>query len=112
MDHKDYIRELEERINSLENKLSNIILGPNNNITISSCQIESLTTGEHCEFNFTSCPIGDIKIGDNSSIKVHNCPTGTIINCDIEEAEERVDELEGRMDKLEARIEDASNEPI
>lgn len=95
MDDKEYIRQLEERIIALENKLNNIGIGTNGSIIMNQCSVHNLETRHDCHIKLEQCSVGDIQIGRDSDIKIKDCSVGTAINCDVDEGEDRIEELEG-----------------
>lgn len=76
MDNDDKIKNLEERIKTLEDKLNKIAFN------------------EAKEVILTSCPIGEIVLGDSCKLDFQHCPVGSVIDTDIDDAESRLDDLE------------------
>ena len=85
------IVELEERIKVLEEKLNKI------------------TFNEAKEVTITNCAIGEVNTGNNSSLNIQTSSIGSVINDDIDEAEERLDELESRLDEINGGIDEAES---
>ena len=92
MDSQEKFIALEERIRFLEEKLSNISFGDNNSITISSCSF------------------GTAEFGDNCDVCFQNSTAGSVINCEFDDAEDKLDEIESRIDDVESRIEDLESQ--
>lgn len=91
MDHDDKIKNLEERIKTLEDKLNKIAFN------------------EAKEVILTSCPIGDIVLGDGCNLNFQHCPIGSVIDKDLDEAESRLDELECRIDDMNSKIDETES---
>ncbi len=89
MDDRDKIKELMERIEILEYKLSKIFLNEANEIIM------------------TNCPIGDISIGTDCKINFQNCSIGGIMDADIDDAASRIEDLDCRLDDVNDRIDEA-----
>lgn len=83
--------------------MDTIILGENKDISFYNCQIQSLGTGKDCSITFNGVPIGDLALGSDCSINFNNCPIGSVIDSDLDEAEERLEELEDRLDDLNSK---------
>jgi len=85
------ISELEERIKILEEKLNQI----------------TITFSEAKEVTMTSGPIGEIHITSDCTLNIQNSSIGSVIDINLDEAEDRLDELEGRLDELNDGIDEA-----
>ena len=89
MDSK--IIELEERVKALEDLFNEVIFSDEKEITLSKC------------------PIGTLHLGAKSKVDVKNGPIGSIIDADIDAAEDRLDELESKLDEINGDIDDAES---
>lgn len=89
MDDKEYMRQLEERIVALENRLNNIRIGTNGHIIMTHCSVHNLETNHDCDIKLENCPIGDIQTGRDCDIKIEDCSVETVINCDMDEVEDK-----------------------
>lgn len=89
MDSK--IIELEERIKALEDFFN------------------KMTFSDEKEITLSKCPIGNLHLGANSKVDVKNGPIGSIIDTNIDDAEDRLDELESKLDDINANIDDAES---
>lgn len=87
----DQIKELLERIEILERKLSKI------------------SFNEAKEVTLTNCPIGDLSIGNNCKMDFQNSSIGSVMDTDIEDAACRIDDLESRLEEVNARIDEAES---
>ena len=82
------IQELEKRLKVLEEKLSKIDFS------------------EAKEVTMTHCPVGEIYLREECTLSIQHCPIGSVIDGDLDDAEERLDELEDRLDELTDGLDD------
>lgn len=87
----DYIKQLEERIYQLEQKLSSLSLNEAKEIVIHNSQVSNLNVGDECKIDF------------------HHCPIGTVVDADIDDADSRLDDLESRLDEINSQIDEAES---
>jgi len=90
------IIELEEKIKILEKRL--------NEITININEVD-----EAKEITING-PIGEVRVRSNQGkMNFQNCPIGSVLDGDIDEAEERLDELESRLDDIKSSIDEVES---
>ena len=75
MSEKDYIEQLEKRIEKLEAFMKSIVIG------------------EYKDVHFHNSPIGAVSVGEGCSLAFHQGSIGGIIQ-DIDDAENLIDELD------------------
>ena len=102
----EYLHSLEERISLLEKMLNNVVFGEGKDITFTNCQIETVGTGPDCTNNFVGSAIGHINTGSECQIDIESSSIGSVIDSDIEDAEDRLDDLECSLDDLTSQIDD------
>lgn len=92
MENLEYIRQLEQRILELEQFINNINFGKKNDIHIANCPIAAINIGEGCNLSFNGSSVGSVMQGD------------------IDDAENRVDDLECRIEDIKCLINDAEQQ--
>lgn len=88
MSEKEYIEQLEKRIEKLEQFISHIRIDEGKDII------------------FENCPIGDMTVGGGCNLSFERCSVGGVISDDIDDAEDRIDELEDRLQNIISKVED------
>jgi hypothetical protein len=91
MDDVEYIRQLEERIEKLENFIG------------------SITVGEGKDIFLKNCPIGNVYVSEGCNMSFDNCSIGSVLPDDINDAEGRIDELEDRLQDIIFQIDEAKS---
>lgn len=91
MTEMEYIKQLEERVENLENIIRKITIEAGNNISFNGGALADIYVSEGCSLSFNNCSIGSVMPGD------------------IDDAEERILELESRLEDIVDQIDDIDN---
>lgn len=92
MNEMEYIRQLEERIEKLENFIE-----------------RNITIGEGKEISLKNCPIGDVYVAEGCNLSFDGCPVGSVLLDDMDDAECRLDDLEDRLQDILSQIDEAES---